>query len=203
MVGGEAARTRTSTRRDSIDRATIELLRQCTAVGTSNRRTECCTGGVPLIDRLPASHLKVSIMGTARRQSDDLPASIDGFARFRIDVRRCRLLDNTGGSRHACGGIVQASEGASREAPCAIPSSERTESRHGGRVVEVPLALGDTDEIANCRIGGPGAAQRSTGQFRGYASFEKLPDIAVGNDRFYWGQACRIESSGRRNIGTR
>jgi hypothetical protein len=68
-----------------------------------------------LIDRLLASHLKVSFMGTARRQREDPATSIDGFARFRIYVRQCRLLDSMGAFRCPFGGTVQASEGTGRK----------------------------------------------------------------------------------------
>jgi hypothetical protein len=155
-----------------------ELFRQSTAVEVPGRRTETCFGGAPWSDRLNARYLcdltiRVRIVGTVSRRSGGLPNFINGCAALRVRVRWCWLFSNPGAFPRPFDGAVHARESPSYEIPRIIRGSERTEARYGGGVVEVPLALRDTDEIANGRIGSPGAAQRSTRQLSGHASLEK------------------------------
>ncbi|HEV7878072.1 hypothetical protein [Bradyrhizobium sp.] len=61
-----------------------------------------------------------------------------------------------------CAGLFRFSEtGKTRD----IPGAQRPESRHRGRVVEIPLILGDPNEVANRRIGDPSPPQRGSRQF--------------------------------------
>src|SRR5262245_56492949 len=66
------------------------------------------------------------------------------------------------------------------------------------RVSEVPLVLGDLDEVADRRVAHPGLPQRSTGQRRGNALLQKGGDVAASNDGFDWWQARHIEGCCKR-----
>ena len=77
--------------------------------------------------------------------------------------------------------------------PNVVGGLERTEARHGGGIGEVPLVLGDADEIANGGIGRPGAPQRRLGQVRRHARLQEGADVAAGRDGLDRRQARRIE----------
>ena len=61
-------------------------------------------------------------------------------------------------------------------------ASHRREARNSGGIVEVPLVLGDADEVTNRWIGDPGTAQRGPRQFLRHAQSQEWPNVAAGND---------------------
>ncbi len=80
---------------------------------------------------------------------------------------------------------------------------ERTESRNAIGIIEIPLILRDPDEVTNCRIGCPGAAQCCPGQFGRDAGVEESRDIRVSGNRFDRWQASEIEGTLGRDISGR
>ena len=71
----------------------------------------------------------------------------------------------------------------------------RPKAGHAMRIVEVPRVLDQPDEVANRRIGGPGATKRRTREVRRNSGFEKRADVGFRRDRFDRRQAGRIERS--------
>src|SRR5580704_5860226 len=61
--------------------------------------------------------------------------------------------------------------------------------------IEIPGILGQTDEIADPRIGRPSSTKRRTRQILGNIGSQKGPDVGCSTNRFDWRQARRIESS--------
>src|SRR5262245_14910088 len=75
-------------------------------------------------------------------------------------------------------------QGLAQEPGHLIAGLEWAKARDGARVGEIPLVLGNADEIANGRVAGPGAPQRRLGQLRGHAGAQEGADVATRGDGF-------------------
>ena len=71
--------------------------------------------------------------------------------------------------------------------PCQKPSGvlggQRTKPGHAVRRIEVPGILGEADEVADRRIGGPGATKGRPDEVRRHPRGEKGPNVGSGADR--------------------
>src|SRR5258705_11933267 len=77
---------------------------------------------------------------------------------------------------------------------------QQTKPGYRVRVVEIPLVLGDADKITNCRIAGPGPAERSARQFGGYPASQEPPEVRVEGDGLDRRQTSRIKQLLNRSI---
>ena len=76
---------------------------------------------------------------------------------------------------------------------CAVGHGQQTEPGYRIRIVEIPLVFGNSDEIANSGIAGPGAAQCSARQVGRNAGLQKRADFGIGDNLFDRWQACRVK----------
>src|SRR4029077_13623620 len=106
--------------------------------------------------------------------------------------------------RNDLGEIVMPSQRLRQQSRRAVLRLRRTKSRYRVRVVEIPLVLGDADEITNGWIARPGLAERSACQFGGYAALQKPAYVGVGGDGLNRWQTIWIkELIGRRGMTSR
>ena len=84
-------------------------------------------------------------------------------------------------------------DGSLREGPSAVGSLQRPKPRHRRGIVEIPLVIGDPDEIPNRRIGNPSGPQSRPYQLRRHARLQELADVACLGDRCNRGQRGGIE----------
>jgi hypothetical protein len=68
-----------------------------------------------------------------------------------------------------------------------------SEARYRRRIGEVPLVLGNANEVAYRRIAHPSTPKRGLGQFGRHSRLQENADIRAGGDRINRGQTCRIE----------
>ena len=121
-------------------------------------------------------------------------SSICETSRSRSRMRERIWIGRTGCFRALVECLTELPHGLGNELANVVGGFERSEPRHGGGIGEVPLVLGNADEIANRRVGRPDAPQRRLGQFRRHTGLQKGADVAAGRDGLDGGQACRIES---------
>ena len=97
--------------------------------------------------------------------------------------------DAAGGAAHAPGdSIDQGTE-------LLVGTIERSEAGHGVRVIEVPRILGQTDEVPDGRVGGPGATKRRSRQLRRNALAQECRDVGSAVIESIGGKLERSSSS--------
>src|SRR5215468_8038945 len=116
-------------------------------------------------------------------------------------IARRRRRDVAGIHLPLCQGVrlsAQLSQSLREERLNLIRCAQGAEAWNHLRAGEIPLVLGDLDEVADRRVAHPRLPQRSTGQRCRHALLQKGSDVAASNNGFDWWQARHIEGCCKR-----